>query len=99
MKHRLRVVFDEETGDLQVTHSCTVTMGDQKVTKSEVITLESQDSFLDSLKEILKANRKTMERMTKESAVEHMAAVQGVMRRNRKQQAITGKMSPVGKEE
>lgn len=97
VKHRLRIDFDEDTGELSVTHRCTVGMAEQVITFSETVNVPDTAAMLGVLSDIIEVNRASMERRAVSSAVEHVVAVAGQVQHRQRQVKTGGTVGPAGR--
>ena len=73
--HKLNLTYDETTGELAVTHRCTVEVAGHKVSHAEAIELDNAPEVVAALKGWLDSNRKAMGEAAALLAVRHVAAV------------------------
>jgi len=94
--HKLQIVYDAATGDLTITHRCTVEVGGHTVSHAEPVTVADPAAFAASLNALIDANRGEMEQRANELAIDHAAAVAGKARKGRKAVALGGTLGAVG---
>ena len=95
-KHKLQINFDEDTGELVITHRCEVDMAGHKVRYSEEVQVDQPVNLIEALKDFISNNRAEVEQRASRSAIQHVAAVTGKTVPGQKRIRVVGTMGPVG---
>lgn len=74
-KHRLKVDFDDETGNVTLELFTTAEVAGQKVNNSKTLNLDDCSSLCSFLKEIVDSVRETTEEECKGKSIQHVAAM------------------------
>lgn len=94
--HKLQVTFDEATGEVRITHRCTVVVGGHTVSHAVEVAPDDRDALAAALKGWIDANREQMEKDAGLLAVRHVAAVTGKDEPGVKRIAVGGSLGPAG---
>ncbi len=73
--HKLKIVFDDATGAVSLSHRCTVTVAGRPV--GHDVPIDPPAGIAESLKAFVDANREAVEREATRLAIQHAAAVAG----------------------
>lgn len=109
-KHKLRIDFDDESGEIVVYHRCTVHLAGHDVSHSEEIDLADKEEtanllrqlidqevdYVDEERTIKTTNRKLMEERTQKMTINHVAAVNNIPQKGVKRITLGGSLRAVG---
>jgi len=94
--HKLRITFDEATGEVRIDHRCTVEVGGHAVSHAVEFDHAAPDALAAELKKWVDANREAMEKDAGLLAVRHVAAVTGKNEPGVKRVAVGGSLGVGG---
>jgi hypothetical protein len=95
--HTIILILDDASGTLTVEHRCATTIGEHTVRHSEPVTIAEPAAALTSLKALIDANREKVESKTTDMAIQHVAAVNNLAKKNQTIMHLSGSITGIGK--